>query len=88
VSSLQADIFINPRSKRLNVALFESVFYASCKSAATNGSTDIIQPTMNFIQAVANDEVWKQASTEATTDKVNVTTRMARACNLIESSYA
>jgi hypothetical protein len=88
VASLQADIFINPRSRRLNVALFESVFYASCKSAARNGSTEIIQPTMSDIQAVASDEVWKQASTEATTDKSNVATRMARACDLIESSHA
>jgi hypothetical protein len=88
IGSLQADIFINPRTKRLNVALFESVFYASCNSAAKNGSTDIIQPTMSYVQAVANDEVWKQASIEATTDKANVTTRMARACDLIESSHA
>jgi hypothetical protein len=88
IGSLRADIFINPRTKRLNVALFESVFYASCNSAARSGSTDIIQPTMSYIQAVANDEVWKQASIEATTDKANVTTRMARACDLIESSHA
>ena len=88
VASLQADIFINPRSKRLNVALFESVFYASCKSAARNVSTDIILPTMSDIQEVANDKVWKQASMEATTDKANVDTRMARARHLIESSHA
>jgi hypothetical protein len=43
---------------------------------------------MSYIQAVANDEVWKQASIEATTDKANVTTRMNRACDLIESSHA
>lgn len=88
VASLEADIFINPRSKRLNVALFESVFYASCKSAARNRSIDIIQPTISDIQAVANDEEWKQASTDATTDKSNVCKRMARACNLIEASHA
>ena len=88
VGSLPADTFINPRSKRLNVALFESVFYASCQSVARNGSTDIIKPTMSYIQVVANDDAWKEASTEATTDKANVTTRMERACDLIESSNA
>jgi uncharacterized protein with ParB-like and HNH nuclease domain len=88
VASLKADIFINPRSKRLNVALFESIFYATCKNTAKNGLTEIILPTLSDIQAVANDEKWKQASTEATTDKANVTARMARACVVIESSHA
>jgi hypothetical protein len=87
VASLHADIFINPRSKKFNVALFESVFYATCRSAAKNGSTDIIQPTMSNIQAITNDKEWKQASVEATTDKANVTARMARACDVIESSH-
>lgn len=88
VEKLPGDIFVNPRSKRLNVALFESIFYATCKSAATAKSLNIIPPSLESIQAVVNDEQWKQASVEATTDKANVNTRMERAFQVIETSHA
>lgn len=85
VQPLPADSFVNPRSRRLNVALFESVFYSTCNHAAARGSLDIIRPTKQYIDSIAGDTLWRLASTEATTDKVNVTSRLARSSQLINS---
>jgi hypothetical protein len=84
VQILPADCFVNPRSKRLNVALFESVFYSTCNEAAANGSLEIIRPTQLDIESIAGDTDWKSFSTQATTDKANVTYRLARASQLIK----
>jgi len=84
VQILPADCFVNPRSKRLNVALFESVFYSTCNDAATNGSLEIIRPTQLDIESLAGDTTWKLFSTQATTDKANVTYRLAQASKLIK----
>lgn len=82
--NLPADCFVNPRSKRLNVALFESVFYATCNDAALSGSLEIIRPTQLDIELIAGDTAWKMFSTQATTDKANVAYRLARATQLIK----
>jgi hypothetical protein len=84
VQILPPDCFVNPRSKRLNVALFESVFHSTCNDAAANGSLDIIRPTQLDIESIAGDSTWKLFSTQATTDKANVTYRLARASQLIK----
>jgi len=84
VKILPADCFVNPRSKRLNVALFESVFYSTCNDAALSGSLEIIHPTQLDIESIAGDTAWKLFSTQATTDKANVACRLARASQLIK----
>lgn len=84
VKILPADCFVNPRSKRLNVALFESVFYSTCNDAALSGSLEIIRPTQLDIESIAGDTAWKLFSTQATTDKANVAYRLARASQLIK----
>lgn len=82
-AGLDPTVFVNPRSRRLNVALFESVFYACCSTAVRNKVLDVIEPTADTIKGILADDIWVQASTEATTDTSNVRKRLSRAEELL-----
>jgi uncharacterized protein with ParB-like and HNH nuclease domain len=80
---LPEDIFINARSKRFTIALFEAVFTATCKSAfgerrMPNGSV-----SSDEVTALNNDPEFSVASLQGTTSKTNVETRLKRADALL-----
>ncbi|MGE3424740.1 MAG: DUF262 domain-containing protein [Dehalococcoidia bacterium] len=83
--ALEESAFINPNSRRLNVALYESVFYACCYEAASASSLEIQRPTAVYIGSILADDEWRNASLEATTDKANVRTRLTRAAEVLRS---
>lgn len=83
ISALPSDVFISPTSRRLNVALFESVFVATCQSAAASRDQNILVATEQQIRSLREDSRWDQAASKATTDKANVDIRIQRAKMLV-----
>jgi len=64
------------KGKKFNISIFESVFYASCKSAlhANNYSLKII--TYQKIETIKQNEEFNNAVTSRTTGSTNVRTRL------------
>ncbi|PZO63837.1 MAG: hypothetical protein DI635_07445 [Pseudoxanthomonas suwonensis] len=82
---LPDNVFLNRRSGRLNVALFESVFYAASRNAFSerrplSGSLTVLE-----IEALEQDSKFNLATQEGTTQTRNVRTRLDRAESLISA---
>ena len=75
---LPSDVFVNPVSKRFNLALFEAVFTATCREAYRERRVLNPGATVDVTKVVelATDEEFRNASQKATTDSSNVATRL------------
>ncbi len=77
-ASLPGDAFVNPTNKRVNLALLEAVFTATCATAYEQHRLLDAEDTLDHEQVVdlANDADFRKASERATTDKSNVASRL------------
>ena len=78
-SELPTDAFVNKKNNRFNIALYEAAFTAVCETAfadhrVLNGKIDA-----NQLFSLANDEVFIEAASKASTGSANVETRLNRA---------
>jgi len=82
-SDLNEDAFLNKRNRRFNIALFEAVFTAACKSAFDERR--ILRGTLDgqHIAALENDAEFVKASLEGTTRTANVSKRIQRARDIV-----
>ena len=77
------DLFLNPRNRRFNVALFEAVFTATCRRALTARSPVDGHLDVDSVNELSEDTEFLEASQKSTTTSANVSTRLARARTLI-----
>lgn len=84
-AGLAEGAFINRKTNRFNIALFEAVFTAACKSALAEHrkAEGVLQATK--LQSLANDAVFLEATKEGTTRTSNVETRLGRAREFIDA---
>ena len=82
---LPQDAFINKKSKRFNIALFEAVYTAACRDAFAERQilSKIIEPLS--VHALENDPEFIEAAMEGTTRTSNVQKRLACAIALIRT---
>lgn len=66
-------------ANRLSITLFESVFYAACRSSVEKGVVDIQPITSEFINILKSDEIFIESSTDKTTRRESVVKRTNRA---------
>ena len=83
-SELPKRIFINKTNNRFNIALFEAVFTATCRSAYS--SNCIVQNHLDTakIERLRSDATFIAASQSATTQKENVTKRLRIASDILD----
>ena len=82
-NSLENDDFINKKNNRFNIALYEAVFTATCRSAFEQRrilSGSIFRESVATLSA---DPEFVSAAVQGTTQTANVRTRLARARMLI-----
>ena len=82
-ASLPDDIFL--RNGRFNVALYESVFVAACEKAFSEKRKLNGALTAEAVKQLENDETFKSATIEGTTQTKNVGSRLSRARKIIGS---
>ncbi len=70
-SGLSEDAFINLRSKRFNIALFEAVFTATCKHAFAERRQLKGKISSNEVAALDNDHEFNRASLEGTASRTS-----------------
>jgi len=77
--TLPDDAFLNTRTRRFNIALFESAFAAVCEVAiASHGMPDRTLE-IHRIRMLADDAEFQTASLQGTTKTANVNQRLSRA---------
>lgn len=86
-STLKEDAFLNKKTRRFNIALFEAVFTSVCEGAfqerrLVSGNIDNAK-----IAALEEDEEFVNASIEGTTRTSNVKLRLQRAREIIGSLF-
>ena len=83
-SKLPERIFINKTNNRFNIALFEAVFTATCRSAYS--SNCIVQSHLDTakIERLRSDATFIAASQSATTQKENVMKRLRIASDILD----
>ncbi|OAI25212.1 hypothetical protein A1351_16820 [Methylosinus sp. R-45379] len=80
---LPQDAFINLRSNRFNIALFEAVFTATCADAYADRRLLGGRVSPAELSALIGDSEFGRASLEGTTKKLNVDVRLKRASELL-----
>jgi hypothetical protein len=80
---LPEDAFVNPKTKRFNIALYEAVFTAACEPAFKAKSPKLLELKPDAVKSLENDAEFVAASQKATTTKANVTKRIERARAII-----
>lgn len=76
---LPNDIFLNKRSRRFNIALFEAVFTAMCEDAFHSHTLVNKSVSSDKVNMLATDRVFLEASQSGTTNTSNVKDRLNRA---------
>jgi hypothetical protein len=78
-ANLPENAFVNKKSRRFNVALFESAFAATCKTALLEGRAvqGIMEATQ--LETLENDPEFQASLKEGTTQTKNVKKRIERA---------
>ncbi len=84
-SALPSGAFINRKTRRFNIALFEAVFSATCESAIETKNLSLKSLTEEYIESVVKDEQFVTASQKATTQTTNVSKRIQRARDLLNA---
>lgn len=85
-SSLDPDSFINIKSNKFNVSLFEAVFAATCKGPYSRRKPVESDVDQSKIQELLNDPQFAEASSARTTNSANVRIRLDRAFSVFEVS--
>ncbi|CAK0750926.1 DUF262 domain-containing protein [uncultured Gammaproteobacteria bacterium] len=80
---LPKDVFLNKRTQRFNVALYEAVFYASCIAAFSQNQELVSKIDPQSVAALAGDSEFVEAASKSTTSTLNVKIRLQRAKDLI-----
>ena len=82
-SDLPTGAFTNPKTGKFNIALFEAVFTAACKSAFADRR--LLSGKLGSVElaTLSNDAEFNRAALEGTTGKANVETRLRRADELL-----
>ena len=75
--------FVNERSNRFNIALFESAFYAACRPGFENGTTDVVPFDIEKLNRLRADARFSAAAQEGTSKTENVSTRLSRAREIL-----
>ena len=80
---LPSDAFINKGNNRVNIALVEAVFFATCRAKYQKGG--LVEGTVNFeeIKALETDPDFLESTQRATTRKANVVKRLERGYELV-----
>ena len=74
--SLPNDAFINKRTSRFNIALYEAIFSVTCKPFFANNELIDNSLSYSLVKQIESDADFLEASTEGTTSKANVFTRL------------
>ena len=80
---LPGDTFINKGNNRVNIALIEAVFSATCREKFHNGGLVEGQVDLEEVRALETDPDFLEATQRATTRKANVEMRLERGYELI-----
>ena len=83
IRSLPPDVFVNPSTRRFNIALFEAVFTATCQPVYRNGGVVEGKLDAKKIQRLRTDREFGAASQTATTRTDNVKKRLAIATTIL-----
>ena len=84
-STLPARTFINKRNRRFNIALYEAVFTATCRTAYGQGRAVTSAIDFEQVEELRRHDGFNAASRVATTQTENVQTRLAIASDLIRA---
>jgi hypothetical protein len=71
-------------ANRLSITLFESVFYAACRSSVEQRVVNVTPITSEYLVLLKADPIFIEASTGKTTRRENVVTRTDRARELLQ----
>ena len=82
---LPNDVFINKGNNRVNIALIEAVFSATCRSKYQEGQLVEGQVVFEEIKELETDPDFLGATQRATTLKANVMKRLERGYTLVTS---
>jgi hypothetical protein len=82
---LADDAFINSKSNRFNIALFEAVFTAACETSFAERRTLRGTLPVEAVTALELDPEFMSASLEGTTSRANVDKRLLRARQIVPS---
>jgi uncharacterized protein with ParB-like and HNH nuclease domain len=80
---LPDDAFVNKKTKRFNIALYEAVFTAVCERALAERRPVAGVLPADHLQALETDDAFLEATQEGTTRTVNVEKRLNRAREII-----
>ena len=83
IRNLPPDVFVNPSTRRFNIALFEAVFTATCQPVYRNGGTVEGKLDEKKIQRLRTNGEFSAASQTATTRTDNVKKRLAIASRIL-----
>lgn len=82
-SDLNANAFLNKKSGRFNVALFEAAFVAACKTPLAERRMLNSKVESNRLIELESNEKFIEAMLEGTTQTKNVKARLDNACNIL-----
>lgn len=88
MSGLPDRIFINKANNRFNIALFEAVFTAVCRSAYDDGNVVRDRIDAEDIDKLRSDAKFNAASRSGTTQRENVKIRLGIASDILEPNRA
>jgi hypothetical protein len=82
VLPLGEDIFVTAKGK-FNITVFESIFVALCEDAVSNQTSEVKNTTLEKINALKENEEFKNATQDNTAGKKNVETRLRLAKEIL-----
>ena len=83
---LSEDTFINKGNGRINIALIEAAFYATCRDSVAKGELVTQELDADRLRELENDNEFVDASTSNTTSRNNVNIRLRRGVSILGAS--
>ena len=80
---LSEDTFINKGNGRINIALIEAAFYATCRDNFAKGELVTQELDADRLRELENDKEFVDASTSSTTSTINVNKRLRRGVSIL-----
>ncbi len=80
---LSEDTFINKGNGRINIALIEATFYATCRDSFAKGELVTQELDADRLRELENDNEFVEASTSSTTSTINVNKRLRRGVSIL-----
>jgi len=75
---------IGTRTKKMNISVFEAIFYAACVTGYRDNTATVLQIPLAQIELLKNDPEFTEASKVRTTSSENVRLRLQRACEILQ----